>query len=315
MLIFWLDDFEQDIFNEFDLTDTLLYHECFGTLKVTGHHGAKREILLVEQLEFDEEQSHLSYGLVDMSTDGGYEILTLIKKPIKQVGKTTLYIGAPTGKKAQECNKLGWGAMLTPDMFRNSAKNQIFAMDNGVFAEFKKNPSKPFIGEKFIEHLDMLRDKGVFPDFVVIPDKIGCNDPTESLKLSLSWIERLRDYPFPLYFVVQDGMTPEMLDSFNIPEQVDGIFVGGKPTFKGFGAKGPKEVEPEWKIKTGEMWVKYARKHKIRSHIGRTSSVKRLQWARSILADSCDTSQPVFSERMWNGFKNASNQAVFEFVA
>ena len=310
----WMEDFNQDIYCSFDLTDTLLYHESFGLLKVTGHSATKRELLLVEQLEDDEDLSLLMYGCIDMSEDGGFEIVTLVKKPIDQVGDTTLYIGAPTGKKAVECKNMGWGAMLTPEMFRNSAQNKTFAMDNGVFAEFMKNPSKPFSGEKFIAHLDLLRAKDVYPDFVVIPDKIGDN-PIESLEMSLSWINRLRDYPFPLYFVVQDGMTTDMLDSFGIPKLVDGLFVGGKPTFRGFGAKGPKEKEPEWKIKTGEMWVKYARSHGIRSHIGRTSSVRRLQWARSIKADSCDTSQPVFSNSMWNGFIKANKQLVFQLVA
>ena len=311
----WLDDFNQDIFNNFDLTDTLLYHECFGLLKVTGHSDTKREFLTVDQLEIDEEHPMLIGGYIDMQESEDYEIVTLVKKPIEQVGETTLYIGAPTGKKSKECKDIGWGAMLTPDMFRNPAQNHIFAMDNGVFAEFHKNPNKPFSGEKFIVHLDTLRAKGIYPDFVVIPDKIGSDDPTDSLRISLSWIERLRAYPFPLYFVVQDGMTPEMLDDFGVPELVDGIFVGSKPTFKGFGAKGPKSKEVEWKIRTGEMWVQYARARGLKSHIGRVSSVRRFQWARSIKADSCDTSQPVFTKSMWNSFLKAKSQSVFQLVA
>jgi hypothetical protein len=308
----WLEDFNQDIFNSFDLTDTLLHHESFGLLRVTGHYGCNREMLFVESIDNGEEDISIHTGIIDMGEDGDIEIITLIKKPIDQENDTVLYIGAPTGQKAKEAKKLGWGAMLTPDMFRNSAHNELFAMDNGVFAEFKKNPAKEFEGKKFIHYLDRLLEKNAYPDFVVIPDKIGA-DPLDSLALSLSWVERLRKYPFPLYFVVQDGMTPEMLDEYNIPNLVDGIFVGGKPTFNGFGEASSDEVE--WKLQTGEMWVKYAHKHRIRTHIGRVSSIRRYQWARSIGADSCDTSQPVFSNAMWNGFIRAKKQAVFNLAA
>jgi hypothetical protein len=307
----WLEDFNQDLFHSFDLTNTLLHHECFGHLRVTGHDSCNREMLFVEQIDSGDEIS-VHPGILDMHEDGDIEIITLIKKPIDQLDQTVLYMGAPTGQKAKEAKKLGWGAMLTPEMFRNSAHNKIFAMDNGVFAEFKKNPTKEFEGKKFIHYLDQLLEKNIYPDFVVIPDKIG-STPMGSLTLSLSWIQRLREYPFPLYFVVQDGMTPEMLDEFNVPQLVDGIFVGGKPTFNGFGA--PSSDEVEWKLRTGEMWVEYARKHGIRSHIGRVSSIRRYQWARSINADSCDTSQPVFSNSMWSGFIRAKKQAVFSFAA
>lgn len=310
----WLEDFSQEIYVKFDLTDTLLYHESFGLLKVTGHNPQKRQQLFVEQLEDSDNNSILLHGFLDMDEDGGIEIVTLIKKPIEQLGETTLYIGAPTGQKAIECKELGWGAMLTPDMFRNSAKNHIFAMDNGVFAQFKQNPKKQFDGNKFLKYLHTMLQKNVFPDFVVIPDKIGV-EPEESIKLSLSWIERLRVFPFPIYFVVQDGMTTEILESYNIHNLVDGIFVGGKPTFKGFGSKEGNNHNNEWKIRTGAMWVNFAHKHNIRAHIGRVSSVKRFRWARAIKADSCDTSQPVFSNSAWNRFKKANRQSILCFAA
>ena len=229
---------------------------------------------------------------------------------------TKLYIGSPTGKKRDATYKNNWSTMETVNMLRikqKDAQHHGFAFDNGVFADFING--LPFNDNKFEQQLKKMHKEKMFPDFIVIPDIIGGG--RESLEYSINYLPKLDFCPFPKFLVVQNGITIDDVEPYlsknNNKQQIefDGIFVGGTPTFKGFGK--PKTNEIEWKLKTMESWTKLAHKYDKRCHIGRVSSKRRLQFARSIRADSCNTSIVNFSPKEFEKFENASKQGVFRF--
>lgn len=229
---------------------------------------------------------------------------------------TKLYIGSPTGQKRTAVYQNGWGTMETANMLRvckKDAKWYGFAFDNGVFADFKKG--LPFNEENFFQKLDALLLEEKYPDFIVIPDIIGGGKG--SLHYSVEYLKRLNDCPFPKYLVVQDGMEIQDVEPY-LDERLnkerlafDGIFIGGTPTFKGFGQKQSKEVE--WKLQTMEQWNALAHRYGKKCHVGRVSSLRRLNFARSIKVDSCDTSIVNFSPLMFKRYERESKQSIMTF--
>ncbi len=172
-------------------------------------------------------------------------------------------------------------------------------LDCDVFSVWKRLgfpvpfPASEFPAEKYERGLAKLRallDTGHRrPDFLAVPDLPAGG--LESLRCSLSWVERLKPLGCPLYLVVQDGMGAE------VEEQVlvfDGLLVGGTPA---------------WKLRTGAAWVEMAHRNGLRCHIGRVGTAAKVRWARSIDADSIDSSLPLFSRanlaRFLSGFSDA----------
>jgi hypothetical protein len=258
-------------------------------------------------------------GTIDLSIiDGDFEDFVEIGEYIglDYSPKTKLYIGSPTGEKKKQCYKNDWSTMETAIMLRVNKDDTLmngFAFDNAIFALFQNGQS--FNELAYLEKLDELIKKKLYPQFIVVPDIIGGG--LESLTYSINFMKKLEHIPFPKYLVVQDGMTTKDVEPFldrssnKQGVEFDAIFVGGKPTFKGFGKKQSKEVE--WKLKTMEAWTKLAHKHGKKCHVGRVSSIRRLNFARSIGADSCDTSMPNFSMQQFNRYKKASKQTIISF--
>lgn len=261
----------------------------------------------------------LQSDLLDLNIEDGdfvddieiYKFMGMDYKP-----RTKLYIGSPTGKKRDATYENKWSTMETANMLRITqieAQEYGFGFDNGIFAEFKKG--RPFNETNFKNKLQKLEKKRMFPDFIVVPDIVGGG--LESLAYSVNYLPKLDFCPFPKYLVVQDGMTIDDVEPYlckyknNEGVEFDGIFVGGKPNFNGFGK--PKAKEVEWKIKTMESWTRLAHKYDKRCHIGRTSSIKRLKFAKSIGADSCDTSIVNFDPKEFFKFERASVQTTLQF--
>lgn len=227
-----------------------------------------------------------------------------------------LYIGSPTGKKKEKTYQNNWSTMETTNMLRVKPHDAMwygFAFDNGVFADLKKGLE--FNKDKYLKMLNKLLQERMFPDLIVVPDLIG--EGIKSLKYSIDFMPLLIDFPFPKYLVVQDGMTIEDVEPYlnanNNKENIefDGIFVGGRPTFKGFGK--PKTNKVEWKLKTMESWTKLAHKYGKKCHIGRVSSIRRLNFARSIGADSFDTSIVNFSPKSFKQYEQQTKQQIIQF--
>lgn len=260
-------------------------------------------------------------GVLDLTEDDGefvddVEILEFIGMEYKAESK--FYVGSPTGVKRKKTYDNNWSTMETVDMLR---VNQIDAMyhgyglDNAIFARFKKGIA--FDEVHYFNVLNKVVQKRMYPDFIVVPDIIGGG--LESLSYSVTFVEKLKEYDFPKYLVVQDGMKIEdvepYLNRLNNKEGIefDGIFVGGKPTFNGFGKK--KSTEVEWKLKTMEAWSQLAKKHNKKCHVGRVSSLRRFNFARSLDFDSYDTSIMNFKPVMFEQYKKSQQQQVMQFCA
>ncbi len=149
-----------------------------------------------------------------------------------------------------------------------------FAFDNGAFKDW--TAGKPFDVERYEKDLQALWRLNQTPEFLMPPDIVAGG--LKSLEFSLSWVDRLKKHG-PLYLVVQDGMRPS--DVGPVLRPFAGIFVGGTL---------------EWKVATGEDWVRFAHATGLRCHIGRVGTENRVRWAKRIGADSIDSCLPLWSQ-------------------
>ena len=171
--------------------------------------------------------------------------------------------------------ELGWGRVFCTKP--TPYPGEPWALDNGAFAAWKSG--KPFSAEAFAARA--AEWSPLRPTFGVLPDRVG--DGTESLRLSLEWLPRL-PAEIPWYLAVQDGMRPETMPELG---GVAGIFLGGTTDFKG----------------TAWAWGAFARSHGMRFHYARVSGPSSVRRARDAGADSCDSTQPLWSRDHWRRFE------------
>lgn len=179
--------------------------------------------------------------------------------------------------------QLGWGRVFCrkPTPY----PGEPWALDNGAFAAWKGG--RPFDAEGFIRRVEQATP--LAPLFGVLPDVVGGGE--SSLALSRSWLPRLPT-DFPWYLAVQDGMTGAMVEP--LLEQVAGILLGGTTRFKG--------TAPEWSA--------LAHRRGKRFHYARVSTAEHVRRAVDCEADSCDSSQPLWSEDHWLRFQRAVGDTV-----
>lgn len=147
-----------------------------------------------------------------------------------------------------------------------------YALDNGAFTSYLRQ--QPFDDEAFLTLCDRARafetlaaSSGLVPGrvsplWLVVPDVVA--DAKATLESWARWAPTLRDYGWPLAFVVQDGMFPNA-----VPSDVDVVFVGGsKP----------------WKWRTVSMWSSWF----PRVHVGRVNQPARLEFLEDLGVESCD---------------------------
>jgi len=128
------------------------------------------------------------------------------------------------------------------------AKRSRWFHDCRVFADWKAGRS--FDGVRWERDQWRIRDRGLRPDFVVVPDIVAGGER------SLDWSATWRPFVAPgvsAYLVVQDGMTRERVRAWlnEQPDPYHGIFVGGTL---------------EWKLETGAAWVMFAHERGMRCH-------------------------------------------------
>jgi hypothetical protein len=171
-----------------------------------------------------------------------------------------------TRRNIETFRKFGWRILLSPenpkpiDGFR-------FAIDNGAWRSYQQKLS--FDSEGFARLIDM---HGAAADFVVIPD-IVCGG-LESLKFSLSWMDRLQGLKL-LLLPVQDGMNADDVGAVLRRYPGLGIFLGGST---------------EWKERTMYGWGMVAHALGCYYHVGRVNSCRRIRLAQEAGADSIDGS-------------------------
>lgn len=160
--------------------------------------------------------------------------------------------------------------------------------DCRTFADWRAG--RQFNGVQWMRDQWRIRDRGLRPDFAVVPDMIAAG--LASLELSA------RERPFvapgvPAYLVVQESMTPELVAAWldEQPDPYHGLFVGG--------------AKIAWKIETGPAWVRAAHARGMRCHLGRCGPPDRVRWARSVGFDSIDSSLPLRSRPQMDAFLDA----------
>lgn len=180
-----------------------------------------------------------------------------------------LYTARSTIKNREACQRLGVGLMMV-DGWTDPTPYPYFAIDNGCFSAWKRgirwNPAP------FLNNLHRCEERGLIPDFAVLPDIVMGGK--RSANNSLEWWRILRkEFPHILfYFAVQDGMDPH--DQTFLAEDLDGIFVGGST---------------EWKLETMGQWAEYAKAVGIGIHVGRIGTPDRMVRAYELGIDSIDS--------------------------
>lgn len=177
----------------------------------------------------------------------------------------------------------GFGRMMVearPDPF----PGEKWGFDNGAFVWWKQG--KPFDESVYSQRLQVALRCGSVPYMAIVPDIVGGG--LGSLTYSLGWLARLPK-KWPWYLAVQDGM--QTADIANVIRLFDGLFLGGTDAFKS----------------TAWQWSQLAHEHGKKFHFGRAGTLRKLQHAYNVEADSCDSAFPLWtSERMatFCGFHN-----------
>lgn len=151
------------------------------------------------------------------------------------------------------------------------ARRSRFFHDPGAYRDWRAG--RPFACARWDRDMRWMSNRGIFPDFVVVPDIVAGG--LASLTWSASWRDSV-PAGFRAYLAVQDGMSAA--DVLPHLARYHGIFVGG--TLR-------------WKLATGGAWAKFARRHGLGCHIGRVGTAARVRWAREIGATSIDSCLPL----------------------
>jgi hypothetical protein len=138
-----------------------------------------------------------------------------------------------------------------------------WAADNGCFAQGERFRFEAFYrwlaaGEEHYEHCL----------FAVVPDVVYDADATTALFERYG--PQMRELPYPLAYVLQNGITVA-----SVPwQRLDVVFIGGDTAWK----LGPVAAEIAAEAHHRGKWV----------HMGRVNSFARLDRARRMLCDSAD---------------------------
>lgn len=166
--------------------------------------------------------------------------------------------------------RLGWGRMWVHRTIR-LYEGERWGFDNGAFGAWRSGET--WDADKYRKRLDAAHALGT-PRLAVVPDLPA--EGERSLEFSLRWLDEL-PHPWPWFLAIQDGMTHDMVRPHL--RRFAGLFLGGTDEFKR-GAAG---------------WVALAKSARLQFHYGRTSTIRKLEHARRIGADSCDSTQPLWT--------------------
>jgi hypothetical protein len=150
--------------------------------------------------------------------------------------------------------------MFSPGGFKEPRAWLPYAIDNGKFSVW--SAGKQWIESEFFALLDRCRLSQFKPMWITVPDEVANVHATESL--FYLYETRLREYGWPLAYVVQDGATES-----RVPKSADIVFVGGTT---------------KWKWQNAKRFCESF----SRVHVGRVNWVDKLEYCESIGAESCD---------------------------
>lgn len=156
---------------------------------------------------------------------------------------------------------IGW-MMSPPSGFQEPRRWLPYAIDNGKFAAW--NSGKPWDENGFLKLLNRCRLSRYKPMWIVVPDEVGSVHLTESLWYLYE--SKLREYGWPLAYVVQDGANER-----RVPKEADLVFVGGTT---------------EWKWRNVERFASAF----PRVHVGRVNNIDKIEYCARAGVESCDGS-------------------------
>ena len=123
----------------------------------------------------------------------------------------------------------------------------------------------------FWQTLEDCYKVGLALDFIVIPDIVAGG--RDSLDFSLEFREKHLKTCANLALAVQDGIDPSNIDTYDLIG-ISHIFIGGTE---------------KWKWQTAGDWIRFAKTHGKKLHIGRCGTKDGIKTAKLRGADSVDS--------------------------
>jgi hypothetical protein len=158
----------------------------------------------------------------------------------------------------------GWGLIVSATGAHRTEGFARYGVDNGAWTAHQQGTA--WDEAVFVQLVSSL---GAGADFVIAPDVVAGG--LESLRLSLSWVERLRAVCRLVLIPVQDGM--ELADVAPHLGGGVGVFVGGSTEFK---------------LRTMAAWARLARERGAYCHVGRVNTARRIRMCALSGVDSFD---------------------------
>ena len=188
-------------------------------------------------------------------------------------------------KLIAKLQSLGWGRMVIGTRII-PYPGEKWGFDNGAYKDWTSG--REFDEDAFKNRLEMAYKIGV-PYMAVVPDIV--TEGEKSLEFSLKWLERL-PLNWPWYLAVQDGMRIEQVEK--VLCGFAGIFLGGSNRFKA----------------TALYWRQLAHKHRKKFHYARVGTPRKVQLAKEVGADSCDSAFPLWAAERFDEFARWFNGPV-----
>ena len=174
----------------------------------------------------------------------------------------------------------GWGLCYSSSKQKWREDVPLWFFDNGAYSAWKQHGFRPlnwrdFPEAEMLRRIDTLESQEcTIPAFGVLPDLPVSG--MASFGYSLHWRPRLPDH-WSWYLAIQDGFDPSVVEA-NLKTQwagtIDGLFLGGSTPFK----------------RQAGFWCSMAHKYGLKFHYARCGTIKRLEHALAIGADSVDSS-------------------------
>lgn len=185
-----------------------------------------------------------------------------------------IYTGTSWSSDNQKrCAELEIGMMSSPVDLVHPDKiisDVDVSCDNGAFRHYREGTK--FDEKKFYAWMDSIERR---IDFIPVPDIV--RGGMESYEFSARHVDKI---PFRKYFVVQDGMTFNLVHP--VLSECDGCFIGGSTKV------GKTEG---WKWRTAPHWIENCHAIGLPVHMGRCpGNVVGLYAAQQIGIDSIDVS-------------------------
>ena len=187
-----------------------------------------------------------------------------------------------TKKNLSALRSAGWKLLVSA---RGCLRSEGFAygLDNGAWTSHQQG--QPFSVESFERAVEKM---GQGADWIVAPDIV--EGSTESLRMSLQWLPRLRPYGLTL-IAVQDGIDPDHVRGV-VGSDV-GVFVGGST---------------EWKLRSLAAWSSLSSETGCYLHVARVNTARRINLCHDARADSFDGTSATRYRKTLPLLNNATRQ-------